>query len=52
MPSEILIRPATVAVLEAVSELPRSARLVPIDDAAQLGDQYAVAVAADGTIFG
>lgn len=52
MPSEILIRPATAADLEAVSELLRSARLVPIDDTAQFGDQYAVAAAVDGTIVG
>ncbi len=50
--SEILIRPATAADLEAVSELLHSARLVPIDNTARFGDQYAVAVAADGTIVG
>lgn len=50
--SEILIRPATAADLEAVSELLHSARLAPIDNTARFGDQYAVAVAADGTIVG
>ena len=48
----ITIRPAAAGDLEAVSELLRAARLVPIDDTAQFGDQYAVAAAADGTILG
>ena len=52
MSSAISIRPATIGDLEAVSELLRTARLVPIDDTAQFGDQYAVAAAADGTILG
>jgi hypothetical protein len=47
MLSETLISPATIADLEAMSGLLRSARLVPIDDMAQFVDQYAVAAAAE-----
>ncbi len=52
MPSTISIRPATTGDLEAVSELLRAVRLVPIDETAQFGDQYAVAAATDGAIVG
>lgn len=52
MSSEISVRPATVGDLEAVSELLCAARLVPIDDTAQFGDQYAVAATVDGAIVG
>jgi amino-acid N-acetyltransferase len=52
MPSAVSIRPAAIDDLEAVSALLRQARLVPIDDTAQFGDQYAVATTADGAIVG
>ncbi len=52
MPPAISIRPATTDDLKAVSELLCAARLVPIDDTAQFGDQYAVAITSDGAIVG
>jgi amino-acid N-acetyltransferase len=52
MESAISIRPATPGDLEAVSDLLLAARLVPIDETAQFGDQYAVAAAPDGAILG
>jgi N-acetylglutamate synthase-like GNAT family acetyltransferase len=52
MPLAISIRPATAGDWEAASELLGAAGLVPIGETAQFGDQYAVAVAADGTILG
>jgi amino-acid N-acetyltransferase len=52
MSSTVSIRPATIGDLQAVSELLRTARLVPIDETAQFGDQYAVAATTDGAIVG
>ena len=46
------IREARPADLPAVAELLANAGLVPIEDSAQFGSQYAVAQSANGTIVG
>ncbi len=48
----ISIRPAGSEDRGAIAELLSASKLVPLDDTAQFGPQYAVAVADDGTLVG
>ena len=52
MPSDISIRNATPEDWQAVSELLALAKLVPLDETAQFGPQYAVAEDAQGNLVG
>ena len=48
----ISIRPAECGDRAAIAELLSASRLVPLDETAQFGPQYAVAVNADGLLVG
>ena len=48
----VSIRPATAEDRASVAALLQAARLVPLDDTAQFGEQYSVAVTADGAVVG
>ncbi len=48
----VSIRPATSEDRASVAALLQAAKLVPLDETAQFGEQYAVAVAEDRTVIG
>ncbi len=48
----ISIRPAESGDRVAIAELLSASKLVPLEETAQFGPQYAVAVTADGTLVG
>jgi hypothetical protein len=48
----ISIRPAESEDRGAIAELLSANELVPLDDTAQFGPQYAVAMSADGSLVG
>lgn len=50
--TDIAIRPAESEDREAIAELLSANKLVPLDETAQFGSQYAVAVTAGGIVVG